>query len=204
MDISTIIKVILIILIVIVLIIFLRVRKKIKEFSRQNFGTDDVLKGLSDIRMKTQATEKSLSSATRFFLPEIQKDFPVFNWEQFKIKVQDSVKEYIDKELNGTDIDVHRTEISNYIKKEGTCAIETQTSAGYRADEQNIEKRFITKILYIQDMTRIKTMGTGITLTCPNCGAPVKNLGEKKCAYCGGAVREINERVWHVAETKEG
>ena len=204
MDISTIIKIILIILIVIVLIIFLRVRNKIREFSLRNFATEDVLKGLSDIKEKTQAAEKSLSSATRFYLPEIQKDFPIFNWEQYKLKVQDSVREYIEKEFNGTDIDIHRTEISNYIKKEGTCAIEAQTSAGYRADEHNIEKRFVTKILYIQDMLKIKTSGTGITLTCPNCGAPVKNLGEKKCAYCGGAVREINERVWHVAETKEG
>ena len=39
--------------------------------------------------------------------------------------------------------------------------------------------------------------------TCPNCGAPIKNLGAKFCEYCGSAVEVINSRVWSLEHIKE-
>ena len=38
---------------------------------------------------------------------------------------------------------------------------------------------------------------------CPNCGAPIKNLGAKSCEYCGSAVEVINSRVWSLEHIKE-
>ena len=38
---------------------------------------------------------------------------------------------------------------------------------------------------------------------CPNCGAPIKNLGAKFCEYCGSAVEVINSRVWSLEHIKE-
>ena len=32
--------------------------------------------------------------------------------------------------------------------------------------------------------------------TCPNCGAPITNLGAAYCEYCGSAVTLLNLKVW--------
>ena len=36
----------------------------------------------------------------------------------------------------------------------------------------------------------------GTLRDCPNCGAPIKNLGAMYCEYCGLAVTPINLKVW--------
>ena len=40
-------------------------------------------------------------------------------------------------------------------------------------------------------------------VVCPDCGAPIKNLGAKFCEYCGSAVEVINSRVWSLEHIKE-
>ena len=44
---------------------------------------------------------------------------------------------------------------------------------------------------------------SAIGINCPNCGAPVKNLGQKYCDYCGTGIREINVRSWSFESVKE-
>ena len=52
-------------------------------------------------------------------------------------------------------------------------------------------------MIYIQDEDAVRgTAASGAGLSCPHCGAPVKQLGSKTCAYCGMAVAELNLRVW--------
>ena len=46
-------------------------------------------------------------------------------------------------------------------------------------------------------------LGEGLGLTCPNCGAPIKNLGQKFCLYCGTGVVEVNARVWKFNAVRE-
>ena len=38
---------------------------------------------------------------------------------------------------------------------------------------------------------------------CPNCGAPVTILGQKKCEYCGSALTVINRHVWTLSRIYE-
>ena len=38
---------------------------------------------------------------------------------------------------------------------------------------------------------------------CPNCGAPIKNLGHKFCDYCGTSIVEVNVRSWKFDSVKE-
>ena len=40
-------------------------------------------------------------------------------------------------------------------------------------------------------------------MNCPNCGAPVKTLGEKFCQFCGTAIKEINIRSWKFNSVNE-
>ena len=39
--------------------------------------------------------------------------------------------------------------------------------------------------------------------TCPNCGAPVTNLGAKFCEYCGAGIVELNVHAWSFENIEE-
>ena len=40
-------------------------------------------------------------------------------------------------------------------------------------------------------------------ITCPNCGAPITNLGAKFCEYCGAGVVELNVHAWSFENIEE-
>ena len=59
-------------------------------------------------------------------------------------------------------------------------------------------------LVYIQDAHKMGVgVDDGIGLNCPNCGAPIKNLGQKFCEHCGSGVIEVNSRVWHFDAVRE-
>ena len=54
-------------------------------------------------------------------------------------------------------------------------------------------------LVYIQDIDKVneqKKDKSSIGLNCPNCGAPIKNVGKKFCEYCGTGIKEINIYSW--------
>lgn len=193
-----------IVLIVVILRIYLNIRNKARELSEREFGTSNIFQGMAEAKDKFLAEERSVSSMTDLMLPHIERDFPDFNWDQFRHKVQEAVKEYAAKELGADDVQIHRTAISRYENREGLCRIETQTSAAYEKEGKYKETRFVTDIHYIQDAMKYDPAKMGLSLHCPNCGAPVTNLGHKQCAFCGTAIKELHERVWHVTDPREG
>ncbi len=179
------------------------IRYRIRRFSRTYFQTDNIAEGLKDARISANAARKSIPAMTKLLLPDIQQDFPTFNWAEYKQKVSDAVLKYIRKNFEGSEAKVHEVQIGDYRKRDGTCYIKTYTSAGYKDDAGELqEKRYVCNLLYIQDIGKIPETQTGIGLNCPNCGAPVRMLGKKYCEYCGAGIVELNERVWSVGEVK--
>jgi hypothetical protein len=106
---------------------------------------------------------------------------------------------------------VHNTVLRMYDKRDGRCVITLQsgfeslhfvedasgaTVVGSRAQKE--QGRCTTDIVYIQDLDKVNdhTRGNAIGLTCPQCGAPVRNLGSKFCEYCGASIIEVNVRSW--------
>lgn len=219
------------------------IKTKIRNFSRSVFGTDSIAKGLRDQQEEAATTPKSVSSMTRIFLPQIQRDFPEFNYEEFKAKVENMLKsafvaitsENADLLTDTSDdlhksveltiqnnisnnrketfesIAIHQTEITRYTKSSGTCVITLQSAVGYlHYIEQNgkvisgskdlhEQTKYNTDIIYIQDVDKLTSeMATSLGTNCPNCGAPIKNLGSKFCEYCGTGVRVVNINVWTI------
>lgn len=107
-------------------------------------------------------------------------------------------------------IKVHRTEISRYSKHKGTCVITLQSAVEYIAFTKKGEAisegsetvrqqvKYESELVYVQDSVLAGQSDNGVSVICPNCGAPVTDLGYKNCAYCGSAVTEINLRVWRL------
>ena len=107
-----------------------------------------------DINDRISTTPKSLSNMEKIFLPQIQKDFPEFNWNEFKPLIRTSIcnlllaidmrvagnsklREAVEQTLAGTqiphykDVKVHDTVIKRYYKQEGTCYILCESAVEY-------------------------------------------------------------------------
>lgn len=114
-------------------------------------------------------------------------------------------------------IKIHRTEISGYTKKSGRCVITMQTSVQYYhyitdhdgrviSGSKNIlyQSKYETDLIYIQDRALVEgNLGDAEGLNCPNCGAPITNLGSKFCEYCGTGVVAYNIHVWSFSDVRE-
>lgn len=152
-------------------------------------------------------TPKSVCGMTSIYEPQIARDFPEFSWREFCPDAQKLITEELEK-TGATQIRFHRTEICDYKKKNGTCVITLQSSLQYipgpkedakrgkKLRGQPYQARYSSELLYVQDAIAYGRDTTASGATCPNCGAPITSLGQKKCAYCGGAVTVINRHVW--------
>lgn len=216
-------------------------RHKVRTFSRRAFGTADLSAGLARQAEELANTPKSVSGMTRVYLPQIEHDFPSFNYfesrqqaqqvllsalqaitqqepsclpqnaqgvrEQLRVKLADDAAD--GKREAFAQVEVHDIQIANYLKRQGTCRIVWQAAAGYlhtlwqdgqRVDGAQAPHKEQTKYnieqVYVQDVQRAQQSGTAVGVTCPHCGAPITQLGDKQCAYCGGAVQEVNWHVW--------
>ena len=56
--------------------------------------------------------------------------------------------------------------------------------------------------IYIIDENKIDYHAR-VGLNCPNCGAPIKNLGLKTCDYCGSGVIDIVKKTWFLNNFRE-
>ena len=104
-------------------------------------------------------------------------------------------------------IKIHKTEVTNYVKKDGTCKIVFQSAVEHMhykirdgkvidGDSKRLtQTKYNTEVIYIQD-EKLAKIDNAVGTICPNCGAPVTNLGAAYCEYCGSAVQQLHLKVW--------
>lgn len=138
---------------------------------------------------------------------------------QLKDKLQAEIKmrEAAGEREHFRSIDIHRTEIAAYQKKQGRCIITFQSSVQYyhgitksnEAKSEKIDKlptqsKYDIDLIYVQDENLVEDeRDYGLGLNCPNCGAPISSLGAKSCEYCGTPVVELNLHVWSFSDVRE-
>ncbi|HCA05521.1 MAG TPA: hypothetical protein DEO32_06465 [Ruminococcaceae bacterium] len=112
---------------------------------------------------------------------------------------------------------IHDVQIARYIKDGATVTVLFNASVGqysYLEDKdgkvvlgsRDFKHQTIYEIalVYVQDARKMGVgADSGIGLNCPNCGAPIRNLGQKFCEHCGSGVIEANTRVWSFDSIKE-
>lgn len=231
-----------IIVLAIVILVMVLV-KKAENFSRKTFGVgvSTLARQVQEHSEKIDETPKSIASMTRVYEPQLKRDFPEFNWMEFRDKaeqmlrmafaaisqgdesaihggsedlrnqlisqIRDNKRQQIREQYE--DVEIHNTEISRYEKKGGTCVLTLQSAVGHihykerdgkvleGSKERKQQTKYNIQLMYIQDAEKAN-LGKAVGTTCPNCGAPVVNLGQKKCEYCGLAVTPINIQVWSI------
>ena len=69
---------------------------KIRQISREFFGTSSLIEGLKRQEALEDDTPKSVSGMTRVELPRIEKDFPEFHWPEWKQRCENQLKGYLE------------------------------------------------------------------------------------------------------------
>ena len=70
-------------------------------------------------------------------------------------------------------------------------------------DSKNVQMRYSCKYVYIYDQSLFGKHEHAFGINCPNCGAPVVDLGEKNCRYCQAHIEDINLSSWQLISFKE-
>lgn len=122
------------------------------------------------------------------------------------------------KHIFYNDIVIYNTEISDYSKGNGLCTVKLQSSVGFinfmrdssgttvnGSESSKRQAVFESDYTYIQDADKLMKSGMygSFSLSCPNCGAPITNLGNKFCEYCGTGIKEININSWKFTNIEE-
>ena len=79
----------------------------------------------------------------------------------------------------------------------------SRTKESHQTDRPAPHKRQTvceTELVYIYDSGKA---GAAASVVCPNCGAPVEQLGVKQCRYCGSALEISGMRAWKVHQVTE-
>lgn len=68
---------------------------KIRRFSREAFGTNSLIDGFRQQEKLLEERPKSVSGMTGIELPKIQRDFPEFNWAQWRWECENRLLQYL-------------------------------------------------------------------------------------------------------------
>ena len=240
--------IVLLLILAILVLVFYGV-SRVKRFSRQLFGTDDIIQGVKKAQEDAASTPRSVSAMTRIAQPQIVSDFPDFQYDEMKQRAENALTQYLQavtaqnveilregnedlkeqlcsqisasvsegRREHFTQVKIHQTEIARYRKEAGRCIVTFQSaveSFHYVTDEANVvvrgsdhtleQSRYNTDLVYIQNRALAKDAAdNAIGITCPNCGAPVTNLGAKFCEYCGAGIIELNVHAWSFENIEE-
>lgn len=138
------------------------------------------------------------------------KDVLTLNNYSGKIKsyAEKMVEDSKGKDVVIDNIKIHRTAISKYKHDDVTATITLTTTLEYfykigDKTGKKIQDRFKTELIYVIDAKKYGELKDSIGINCPNCGAPITNLGHKKCVYCGTGIRLITKNAWIVNNIKQ-
>lgn len=110
---------------------------------------------------------------------------------------------------------IHDVQIARYIKTGATVTILFELSVGHYSyiedesgavvfGEKSLKQQSVYEVglVYVQDAEKFGA-DESLGINCPNCGAPITNLGSKFCEYCGTSIVESNERAWKFDSVRE-
>ena len=102
---------------------------------------------------------------------------------------------------------VHRTVLNKYENKAGIATLTFQSSFEYVKrvgnESHKIQSRMNTMFIYIVDDSKVSKREKTIGLNCPNCGAPLRGVGQRVCVYCGSGTEDIVKRTWVINNIAE-
>jgi hypothetical protein len=195
--------------------VYLTIRKKIRNFTSEYFGTSSLKEAFEKSEIESSSTPKSLSSMESLYLDRIKREFPDLNINELKAQAEKNILECFNcieakniellkiknekvsqwvqskiEDINTTivhfdSIKFHRTVINKYENLNGIATLYLQTSFEY------VYKKGDEAAKKIQD--RVKTEFIYI-IDEDKVSEDKKGLG-LNCPNCGAPVSSIGNKV---------
>lgn len=133
--------------------------------------------------------------------------------DKLKEKINDMEESNISEKYY--DVKFYNHALKFYKKDSSTLNITVSTSLEYFYEKKQNDKvitdyteykkqtLYTVDFIYVYNPEKMSKSQSLIGINCPNCGAPVKDLGNKVCRYCGSGLEDINLKSWHIALYKE-
>lgn len=64
------------------------IRERVRLFTRMVFGSDTLKGSFENMEREEEITQKSVSAATKLYLPQILRDFPQFHYDEMKNRAE--------------------------------------------------------------------------------------------------------------------
>jgi hypothetical protein len=199
----------------------------VKNYDRNNYSTEKSISGMTRIlepliikdfpdfnlkhlysNIETGITNV-LSAKSKLDTKFLNKGLDLIKGKIIK-EINDMREDKI--EVNYSDLRFNQHALKSYKKNNGTATITTTSSVSYKYssnkkerkyDDLRCESKFECEFIYIYDEDHFEEKAKSFSVHCPNCGAPVKGLGDLSCSYCGSNVKKVNLRNWEIASIKE-
>ena len=155
--------------------------------------------------LKSQAESVILKSFDG--IEKREKDSFIQN-DKINTYINNRIDEAINTDTHYSSTKVHRTVINKYENNSGVATIYFQTGFEYNKKVGNdrmkkVQSRINTEFIYIVDESKVSKHEKTIGLNCPNCGAPLKGVGQRVCKYCGSGTEDIVKRTWAINNIAE-
>lgn len=158
---------------------------------------------INELRAQTE------SVILRSFEAIEERDKSVFRqYDKINAFINSRITDAKEKDLHYSSVIIHRTVLNRYEKSGGIASLYFQSSFEYVKKEgseksRKIQSRITTEYIYIVDENKVSYKEKTLGLNCPNCGAPLKGVGQRVCKYCGSGTEDIVKRSWAINNIAE-
>lgn len=167
----------------------------------ENIYLDKIKKDFPDLNINEIKAMAETTIIKCFDAVRDKKTDEFKNIEKVNSWLKSKISDLKEKNIQFNSIKVHRTVINKYSNYAGISTIYLQSSFEYNIKEDNkrskkVQSRVNTEFIYVIDESKVIKEKKVLGLNCPNCGAPIRRVGEKSCSYCGSSVKDIVKRTW--------
>lgn len=124
-----------------------------------------------------------------------------YNNNHLNNMILERIEDLMNSDIKYDSLKIHRTVINAYNNKKGSCVITFQMAIQYyyqnNKKRKKVQDRVNVDLIYIYDEQQVKD-ADGVSLNCPNCGAPIRMLGIKTCPYCSTGIVDFLTKTWRV------
>lgn len=125
-----------------------QIKQKVRGVSRTLFGTDDILKGITENEEYINNTPKTVSGGDRLYIDSIMKDFPDFNLDLAKSYIEECITDYF-QAIESQDVTAVKEKYEESIAKKVSAIVSdlksTHRQVGY--DDLKFHKTIIYKYI---------------------------------------------------------
>ena len=180
--------------VIVVMVIVRKIKRKIRSFSKQLFGTTDLVGALKEVDTTAMNTPRSLNGCDSLLLPKILRDFPDFDVNLAKTYVRNELNRRFGNKQN---FRIHNVVISKYLSTGFQKCIVFQAATCHRENQRTVQKRYDLHYTYI-----LPTEDTSVAANCPNCGGTLE-FGQTTCPFCDSLVANVMGNTWEFTEVRE-